>query len=214
MKNLIYIVFIAIALASCDSSEDMFKDTDKAPIVNIKGDRHTSFGKHQNDSLKLIKLYYYLEYKVEDEENIELEVQIDSIFRYEIKNDKIILGATKTGSSNIYITATDSWGKQDKVTFNLTCFNNLTPVATLKVEPLTNAREYKLDASASYDMDAKYGGKINLYRFYVNDKEIEKTYHSDMSYTFPKNGEYKVGVQVKDNNDEWSRLIQKTIIID
>ena len=213
MKNIIYILIIAISLVSCDSGEDMFKDSDQAPLLSIKGARHDSFGKHQKDSLKLEELYYSLDYKVEDEENIELDVQVDSIFRIEIKEDKIIIGAIKEGTSNIYITATDSWGKQDKITFKLTCFKNLSPVAALEIEPLSDVREYKLDASASYDQDQRYGGKVDLYRFFVNEKEIEKTFHTEMNYIFPSTGEYKVAVQVKDNNDQWSNHAQKTITI-
>lgn len=213
MKNILYILAIVTILSSCDNSEDMFKDANNTPTITIKGGSNTSYGKHQNDSIKYEDVYYSLDYKIEDEESLKIEVKVDSIYRFEIKEDKIVFGTDKVGSSKIYITAVDSWGKKDELIFQLTCFKNLKPIAVLEVTPLTSVREYKIDASRSYDQDAKHGGKIDLYRFYVNGKEIEKTFHSYMNFTFPKTGEYKIGVQVKDNNDEWSELVQKTIII-
>ncbi|SMO89493.1 hypothetical protein SAMN06265379_11246 [Saccharicrinis carchari] len=213
MKNTLYLFLSLTLLASCDTGEDSFYHSNQAPTISIKGHSHTDFGKHQSDSVKFEEVYYQLDYLVLDEEKLDIDVAVDSIFRYEIEEDKIVFGAEKIGASNVYITVTDAWKREDKLLFNLTCFENLPPVASLQIDALQNVREYKFDAKGSYDTDAKYGGKIVLYRFFVNDKEIEKSYHTYMNYTFPKSGEYKIGVQVKDNNDEWSAIVQKTLTI-
>lgn len=213
MKNTLYLFAVLATLSSCDTSEDMFKEKNTAPIITIKGGSNLSFGKHQNDSLKYEDVYYSMYYKIKDEELLKIEVKVDSIYRFEIEGDKIIFGAKKEGSSKIYLTTIDSWGKKDELIFQLTCFSNLKPIAVLEITSLASTREYKIDASKSYDQDAKSGGVITLYKFFVNGKEIEKTYHPYMNYTFPKTGEYKIGVQVKDNNNEWSGLVQKTIVI-
>ena len=213
MKRVLYLFLSLALLASCDTGEDSFYDSNETPTISIKGPSHASFGRYKSDSIKFENVYYSLDYLIQDEEKLHIDVHIDSVFRYEIEEDKIVIGAEKVGSSNIYITVTDAWKREDKLVFNLTCFKNLPPVASLKINPLQNVREYTFKAGGSYDRDAKYGGRIVLYRFFVNSKEIEKSFHSYMNYTFPKNGEYKIGVQVKDNNDEWSALVQKTVTI-
>lgn len=213
MNKLIYIAVLITLLSSCDNGEDMFKENDNTPDLTIRGDNHTSYGRYTQDSLKFEDIYYSLHYLIEDEEDLEINIKVDSIFLFEIEKHKVVFGAQKVGSSNIYITVTDSWDKKDEITFNLTCFENLEPVADFEVEPLSGDREFRIDGSKSYDRDAKYGGNIVLYRFFVLGKQIDKMYHSAINYVFPSSGQFKVGLQVQDNNGDWSSLVQATISI-
>ncbi len=213
MNKYTILIALAIAFVACDTSEDYFKDSNLSPEILVKGQLQKTFSKELQDSVKLENTFYTLHYQLKDEEAIQVAVQVDSIFRYEINDETIIFGAEKAGTSNIYISAIDSWDRKAEVTIKLTCFKNLPPVSSLEVVALANEREYKLDAAKSLDQDAKYGGKITLYRFYINGKEIDKTYHSELNYTFPKTGEYKVGVQVQDNNGDWSKIAIRTINI-
>lgn len=213
IKNLILIAFIAVVMISCDTTEDIFENSNMIPVLTLKGGSHSDYGRHKYDSVKLENIFYDLDYRIIDEENIHLIIDIDSIFRYEVKDNRITIGTEKIGSSNIYLSVKDSWGKEDTITFNLTCFENKAPIAHLEIVKLNKEREYTLNASLSYDQDAKHGGEVILYRFYVNGKEIEKRFVDSISYTFPKEGEYKVGVQVKDNNEVWSPIVTQTINI-
>ena len=214
MKKLFFIITCtAIIFSSCDTTDDVFESSNTSPVLSLKSPYNTSFGDLGNDSIKISQEYYNLDFKIEDEELLTLDVEIDSIFKFEVKDNQIIFGAEKEGTSNITITVTDSWKNSDQVQFKLTCFTNLPAKAALEIKALSKIREKLLDASKSIDLDERYGGEIILYRFFVNGKEIEKTYHKAVSYTFPEVGEYRVGVQVMDNNEEWSSIVYQTINI-
>jgi hypothetical protein len=201
-------------MASCDTTDDYFSGNNNTPILLVKGPFDTEYSVKQTDSMKISQGIYKLDFKISDEEKIDLSVETDPLYNHEFIEgmDRVVFGTDKTGVGTITVYARDSWGKTARVNIALTCFSNIKPVSSLAVSPIEGqTREILIDASASFDADQKYGGKISLYRFFVNGREIDKTYHSKINFTYPKTGEYEIGVQVMDNDNEWSPITYKTI---
>jgi hypothetical protein len=128
--------------------------------------------------------------------------------------EKITIKSKKNETGNFKIYTTDSFGASDEITIKFTCFDNLIPIAILDIEDIPETIfEKKLNATNSYDPDAEHGGGIAIYRFFVNGKEIDKTYHPYMNYTFPLPGQYEIGLEVRDSDNKWSNRTTKTVII-
>ena len=202
-------------LVACNTSDDYFKKFNQKPEITIKGINDGSFSRRESDSIK-IKYEYHLYYQALDVRGVKLPVYVncDSHLSYEIDDEKIVISAHRTGKRKFILSTKDIFGATDQLTIDFECFENLKPVAILEIEDIPGFRfEKKLNASKSYDQDEKYGGKISLYRFIVNKKEIDKTYHSEINYTFPLSGEYKIELQVRDNDNTWSDVTHKILII-
>ncbi|MCW3788375.1 hypothetical protein [Plebeiibacterium sediminum] len=206
MKNsILQLAMLLVVLCSCTRTEDYFSDYNQDPVLTINNDID-----FVNDSVKINQNYYDAAYLIEDEEVNGILPTVLTDLRYEIQDENNIRFALdQTGSFPVTISYKDSWGKISKATFTLVVFENLGPIAKLNVS--ASDLNVTIDASDSYDQDEKYQGGIELYRFYVNRKEIDKTYHSSINYIFQEEGTYEIGVQVKDNDQEWSEIIYKTI---
>lgn len=106
-------------------------------------------------------------------------------------------------SANIYLK--DGFTEVYSKTFYVSLFENLTP--HVKITGLinsTNVMTYDIDASQSYDRDAKYGGEIISYQYVVDGGEPIITVQSSYSHTFATNGSHVIEVSVKDNDEVWS----------
>jgi len=214
MRHIIIIYTLVVLLVSCDTTKDYYSDKNNKPILLVKGEFDDDFSIKSSDSMKINQEYYQLFYKIEDEEKCKLKVEYDNIFSVDIEDDRIKIYAKSLGVGDIKLYVNDSFGSKDEMKIRLTCFDNLPPVAFLEIEDIPGYYlEKKLDASKSYDQDSKYGGEIILYRFLLNGIEIEKTYHSYIHFTFLEAGNYEVGVQVQDNDNEWSKIYYKTLTI-
>ncbi len=198
-------------LCSCDSSEDYFAADNAAPEISYKAEGDYSYNDFSADTVKLSNSYYDLYFKIEDEENLDLTIETE--LRYEIysDNDYVRFALDEEGTFSVGISCMDSWELSDNKYFNLVIYGNTAPIASLVVTQI-EGREWEIDASGSYDQDDD--DEIATYRYFVNDKEIDKTYHSSINYIFPKDTTYEVGLQVQDNNGTWSEEVTQTINIE
>jgi hypothetical protein len=216
MKRLLILQIIILALLNaCNTTDDYFKQFNHKPELTVKGMTDSEFSKMTSDSMK-VNCEYLLYYNIFDEEGEELEafVNCERRFKYTIDNEKIAIIADRPGKWKFNVIATDSYGATDEVSIEFICFNNLAPVAMLEIEDIPGFQnEKRLNASKSYDPDSKYGGGIDMYRFYVNGKEIDKTYHSSINYAFPLSGKYILSLRVRDTDGEWSEMVSETTTI-
>ena len=116
--------------------------------------------------------------------------------------------------SIIQLKATDSFSKSASVNMNFTVFTNLLPVAVFAVNQITGGLspyEVQIDASASYDRDSKWGGKIVAYNYKINTNYNVTSELSSIRYIFDTSGQKKITVRVQDNSGDWSE--EKTIYI-
>jgi len=124
----------------------------------------------------------------------------------EIKNGNHTLNYTPntvTGTSLIVLEAKDEFDKIASKKIEIVTFDNLAPEAYMKVvtPSVSTDKEYILDASGSFDRDAKFGGTIVSYAFTINGKSFETVDGSPTaSWIFGNKGKYTISVSVKDSD--------------
>lgn len=67
--------------------------------------------------------------------------------------------------------------------------------------------ERRINASQSFDKDAKFGGKIVTYEFRVENQAFIRSTNDYMDYIFPQAGSYRISLRVQDHNGAWSEPI-------
>lgn len=144
-----------------------------------------------------------------DAEVLEVNQEADSMI---IKFEMIF---TEPGDFQIYFRVKDDFnnlnGSSVDATVEVHVFDNWTPVLNWDIatsEVYTWVREF--DLSDSFDLDQKYGGKINSYLFFIDQHRYEIAI-SNLQFGFPKPGEYPIRLGVKDNNRD--STISEIIII-
>ena len=124
----------------------------------------------------------------------------------EIKNGNHTVNYTPntiTGTSLIVLEAKDEFDKIASKKIEIVTFDNLPPQAYMKVvAPIVALdKEYILDASGSFDRDAKFGGTIISYTFTINGKSFETVDGSPTaSWIFGDKEKYNISVTVKDSD--------------
>lgn len=118
---------------------------------------------------------------------------------------------TQEEQTRLDFTITDKLGASDKVTYEITTFKNIAPIAILEYR-LANDGKYILDASKSYDQDRNYGGKIAWYIFKIGEQEI-KSKNPTITHFFNEKGSHDIELTVIDNLNQSSKTISKTIVL-
>lgn len=112
------------------------------------------------------------------------------------------------GLHEIRLRVEDTFGQSNGATIQLVAFENLPPVANLRVQKLAQKDEfeYRLRADESFDRDSKYGGQIALYEFTINDVIYEMV-ANEKKHIFPESDVYEIFLRVKDNDGVWSERV-------
>ncbi|MGV4459950.1 hypothetical protein ACQ1Q5_00275 [Ornithobacterium rhinotracheale] len=113
------------------------------------------------------------------------------------------------------VTARDDFGKANKLKFYVFFAENKKPVARLNINVNNEhtENEYEIDASNSKDMDQSLGGFIKEYEYVINDKKIIRTSFNKIYHVFSP-GDYIIRLRVKDNDDEWSNTVTKSLYVE
>ncbi|MBK7629125.1 MAG: PKD domain-containing protein [Bacteroidales bacterium] len=200
--------------SSCDNREDYFIDVNKAPSLTLVKSGVTLEGNAYSDSLK-IGVPLSLQYLIQDEEKIILQVsQEQQKSTFEIGTEFIsFIGATE-GQNIFSLTAKDSFNEEAKFSITFTVFRNIVPVAqfTVKKIGVSSPYEYEVDASSSYDRDARFSGKITEYEYTLANYKFS-TSLSKIRYVFGSAGQKQIRVRVKDNSGDWSSLVSEYIVL-
>ena len=211
MKKIIHIVgcLTIISISACDKRKDFYEGLNVAPVIEMRKQGTSVFATGLNDSIKKMFPDYNLELKLVDVENLPLNYSVST------STDKFIVtnnfgsfspDTTKLGIHTILFSATDKYNVTTNARATFTVFDNIPPVAlftstrTAVYDPL----QFNIDASASYDGDAKYGGQIVQYQFIINTSYVVTTAFNNINYIFPSTGNYTISVRVQDNNGVWS----------
>jgi hypothetical protein len=131
-----------------------------------------------------------------------------------VSGDEVNIKPKVEGLSKIVITATDKFSKTASINLNLTVFNNLPPVAVFtatQVQGGLSPYEVSIDASQSYDCDARWGGRVVAYRYKINTNYDVTSPLSSIRYIFNDSGQQEITVSVQDNNGAWSP--EKTVYL-
>lgn len=104
--------------------------------------------------------------------------------------------------------------QEAKFSITFTVFRNIAPVAQFAVKKIgvSSPYEYEVDASASYDKDARFSGKIAEYEYtlanYIFSSPLNK-----IRYVFGSAGQKQIRVRVKDNSGDWSNQVSEYVVL-
>jgi hypothetical protein len=219
MKAIKFCLFIFALVAelffpSCDSREDYFIDVNKAPTLSLVRNGVALEGNTLSDSLK-IGVPISLQYFIQDEEKIILQVsQEQQRSTFEIVNEVISFIGVAEGQDQVTLTAKDSFGQEAKFSITFTVFRNIAPIASFTVKKIgvSSPYEYEVDASASYDKDARFSGNITEYEYTLANYKFSSPL-SKVRYVFGSSGQKQIRVRVKDNSGEWSNYDSEYVVL-
>ena len=218
--KLIKFCFVFSALAgqfiftSCDNRKDYFINVNKAPRLTLVKNGAELTGNSLSDSLK-IGIPLSLHYNITDEERIKLQVAQDGQqSTINVGSELISFTGVTEGRDQVTLVAKDSFGESAEFSISFTVFQNIAPIAsfTIKKIGVSSPYEYEVDASASYDRDAKFDGKITEYEYTLANYKFSSPL-SKVRYVFGSAGQKQIGVRVKDNNGDWSSQVSEYVVL-
>ena len=219
MKQLKFCVVLFVLagqffFSSCDNREDYFIDVNKAPTLSLIKNGVALEGNTHSDSLK-IGVPLSLQYFIQDEEKIILQVsQEQQKSTFEVGTELISFTGVTEGQDLVTLMAKDSFNEEAKFSITFTVFRNIAPVAffTVKKIGVSSPYEYEVDASASYDKDARFSGKITEYEYTLANYKFSSPL-SKVRYVFGSAGQKQIRVRVKDNNGDWSSQVSQYVVL-
>src|SRR5665647_243937 len=176
----LFVLAAGLFFPSCDNRKDYFIDVNKAPSLTLVKNGVELTGSTFADSLKIGEPFS-LHYFISDEEKIRIQVtqeQQQSIV--DIGSDLISFTGVSEGQNLVNLTAKDSFKEEAKFSISFTVFRNIAPVALFSVKKIgvSSPYEYEVDASASYDKDARFNGKILEYEYTLQNYKFSTTLSS------------------------------------
>jgi len=201
-------------LSACDNREDYFIYVNKAPSLTLVKNGVVLEGNALSDSLK-IGVPLSLQYFIQDEEKIILQVsQEQPKSTFEVSTEFISFTGATEGQNIFSLTAKDSFNEEAKFSITFTVFRNIAPVAQFAVKKIgvSSPYEYEVDASASYDKDARFSGKITEYEYTLANYKFSSPL-SKVRYVFGSAGQKQIRVRVKDNNGDWSNQVSEYVVL-
>ena len=104
--------------------------------------------------------------------------------------------------------------KKLSFSFTFTIFRIIAPVALYSVKKIgvSSPYEYEVDASASYDKDARFNGEIVEYEYTLANYKFSTTL-SKVRYVFGNAGQKQIHVRLKDNTGDWSAQISEYVVL-
>lgn len=216
MKNILFLAFVALLFSACDDRDDYFAENNAAPTLKIL----VNGLEVEPDFADTIKLGYFYPVKCvfsdDKDENLTPFLASSSLYHFAFSYNEVsktlMLDGMAEGMATATICVKDSYGKETKKNLVFTFITNLPPVAKIQVEPvgLSGNREVQVNATGSYDKDARLGGSIVLYEYNL-DGYTFTTPSGFISYIFPTTGVKNIAVRVKDNNNVWSGWASKSV---
>ncbi|MDW5298900.1 MAG: hypothetical protein SA378_02000 [Sedimentibacter sp.] len=212
---LIFALVAELFFPSCDNREDYFIDVNKAPTLSLIKNGVVLEGNTHSDSLK-IGVPLSLQYFIQDEEKIILQVsQEQEKSTFEVGNELISFTGVSEGQALVTLMAKDSFNEKARFSITFIVFRNIAPIALFSVKKIgvSSPYEYEVDASGSYDKDARFNGKITEYEYTLANYRFSSPL-SKVRYVFGSAGQKQIRVRVKDNNGDWSSQVSQYVVLD
>jgi hypothetical protein len=214
----ICLVFFFLAaqlfLSSCDNRKDYFIEVNKAPILTFVKNGVELTGNALSDSLKIGEPISF-HYVIKDEEKIRIQIaQQQKTNIVDIGSELISFTGATEGQNIVDLSAKDSFGQEATFSITFTVFRNLAPVAlfTVKKIGVSSPFEYEVDASGSYDKDARFNGKIIEYEYTLANYKFSSPL-SKIRYVFGSAGQKQIRIRVKDNSGDWSNQASEYVVL-
>jgi hypothetical protein len=201
--KIILIILSLLFVYSCTYEEDLFESTKQAPTFYFIYNEKEFEG--VTDSLKIPaveigKKTISFDAVVSDKSS---SLALTSEF---IQGSGVLKvnGDTLKQNGNFFdLFISDIYGKSVKRRVEFTVFTNLNPVANLSINQIrqNSTYEIEIDGSGSFDMDEKWGGKIQEYIFKIGSYyEFRTTEFASIKHILPGPGSYVISLQVVDND--------------
>lgn len=208
-RTILTILITSQLIVSC-KERDYYYEQDKRPQIELVNQPIT-------DTMK-INTTKVIEYEATDEDGDTPQVTVieyGNNIGLQVEGKKIKLTSKQEGESQLIITARDIYGKEGQQNLTISIIKNTPPIAKIEVTQTSNLsnNEIKIDASQSYDTDARYGGHIIMYEYNISNSYDIKTDRDHLNYIFKERGYKNIRVRVQDNDKEWSEWIEQTINI-
>ena len=212
------LLFFALAgqifLSSCDNRKDYFIEVNNAPILSLVKNGVELTGSTFADSLKIGEPLSF-HYVITDEEKIKIQVvQQQQSNIVEASSESISFTGVTEGQNIVSLTANDSFNEEAKFSITFTIFRNIAPVAVFTVKKIgvSSPYEYEVDASGSYDKDARFNGKIVEYEYTLANYKFSSPLNK-VRYVFGSAGQKQIRVRVKDNSGDWSAQVSEYVVL-
>ena len=210
----LFALVTALFFTSCDNRKDYFIGVNQAPTLTLVKNGVELTGNSFADSLKIGEPLSF-HYVISDEEKTRIKVaQQQQSNIVDVGSESITFTGVTEGQNIVSLTANDSFGEGAKFSLTFTVFRNIAPVALFKVKKIgvSSPYEYEVDASGSYDKDARFNGKIVEYEYTLANYKFSSTL-SKVRYVFGSPGQKQIRVRVKDNNGDWSAQVSQYVVL-
>lgn len=205
---------IQLFFSSCDNRKDYFIDVNRTPTLTLFKNGVELTGNTISDSLKIGEPISF-QYVITDEEKLGIQVlQQQKTNLADVSSTSITFTGVTEGQNIVSLTANDSFKEEAKFSITFTVFRNLAPVAlfTVKKIGVSSPFEYEVDASGSYDQDAKFNGEIVEYEYTLANYKFSSTLNK-VRYVFGSSGQKQIRVRVKDNTGDWSAQVSEYVVL-
>jgi hypothetical protein len=206
MRYILIIISVIGLFYGCDNRKDPYFDLDDIPILTVQKLTDSVGRTSLADSMKLGNPYTF-KYKVVSFEDLNINIEkgrnLDNI---EVDNGLINVNTDLGGISSLKLVVKDAFGKTSSANVQVTFFKNLAPVCKLTVTQIAQLSPYEIDinASASFDQDAKWGGSVVKWEYQVQANYDKQTDLNDIHYICDSPGQKKITVRCQDNDGTWS----------
>ncbi len=213
-------LFLVLSLVSCEA-EPYGGDP---PLFLINGQKNIM------DSIKITQdPFYILEFTIEDDEawrELRVNNLTEGLLRYKekiindilveitkIKEGRLEFEALRKGRVKFNLEVRDRNDLFSSIDIHFFVFDNLAPVGVLQLIQTDELGPYQvqLNASDSYDMDHRWGGRIMKWEFFIAGFYTTTIDQPVIDYIFPEPGKYSIGLRVLDNDGVWSEKVLKEI---
>ena len=133
-----------------------------------------------------------------------------------VKQGKVTFRPLNADAYAFIMKIEDESGLSSSSLVNLYALGNMTPVAFLEASQQKKDSIpffVNIDASKSFDQDGKWGGTVKEYEYAVQGGFNARTTRKKIDYIFPQAGTYTVSLKVKDNDNEWSAVVEKKVVV-
>jgi hypothetical protein len=212
MHKITTLLILAILTWSCDNRKDPYYTLDDNPVLTVQKLTDTISRTSLTDSM-ILGMPYVFKYNIVSAENLVPTVQkstpTDSV---SIRDNRVYVTSRVAGISNYLLKTVDSFGKTASAAVQITFVTKLPPVCefTVTTAPRVSPYEIDINASASRDPEAQWGGKIVQYNFVVQNSYNIQTPLSEIHYVCEGPGQKTISVRVQDNTGTWSDF--KTVL--
>lgn len=206
MKYIILIISAFSLFCGCDNRKDPYYDLDDIPVLTVQKMSDSIARTSLSDSMKLGSSYTF-KYNIISFENLNLNIEkgrnLDSIV---IENGLINVNTNIGGVSSMTLNVKDGFGKACSVNVQVTFFKNLVPVCKFTVTQVAQLSKYEIDinASSSFDQDAKWGGSVVKWEYQIQSNYNKQTDLNDIHYICDSPGQKKITVRCQDSDGAWS----------